>query len=120
MRRKTQFKSTEKTNDREEPGEEKQCVSLRVATHFTGEPQENDVKLLIYVFIIFTVLKIKLLEPCPCQPSAPGGHIPSSCSFFSSQILFFPVFFCSKNEQTRAETWSFLGSVFDLSMCHSL
>ena len=67
MRRKTKLKSTRKTNDREELGEEKQCVSPQAATHLTGEPQENDVKMFIYVFIIYTVLKIKPLEPCPCQ-----------------------------------------------------
>lgn len=64
----------------EELGEAKPCASLRAATRFTGEPQENDVKLLIYVFITFAVLKIKPLEPCPCQASASGVHSPSSCS----------------------------------------
>lgn len=99
MRRKTQLKRTGKTNDREELGEERQCVSPRDATHLTGEPQENDVKLLIYVFIIFTVLKIKPLEPCPYQASASGGHIPNSCSSVLKYCLSLGSFVPRMNKQ---------------------
>lgn len=99
--------------------EEKTSISPQTATHFMGEPQENNVSN-VRPFMSLLLLQCWGSNTLGLALARQVFLVVTSLvtAFLFSNIVFTCILSYSENKQTRIETWPFLRIIFDLAMCH--